>query len=82
MFLNHSDEECMFKSEVFGKEPHGGLVLSDRDIHMDVRYFPFSYRGKKRERGSLLYLTYFVEYSKDCCQQIFFFFSCNVFVIF
>ena len=56
MFLNNSDEECMFKSEVFGKEPHGGLVLSDRDIHMDVRYFPFSYRGKKkRERFTTVF---------------------------
>ena len=46
----------MFKSEVFGKEPHGGLVLSDRDIYMDVRYFPFSYRGKKkRERFTTVF---------------------------
>ena len=64
----------MFRSEVFGKEPHGGLVLSDRNIHMDVRYFPFLVSHiEKKKRCSLLYLTYFVEYSKDCCQEIIFF---------
>ena len=47
----------MFRSEVFGKEPHGGLVLSDRNIHMDVRYFPFlvSHIEKKKKRFTTVF---------------------------